>query len=93
MKQEHSVAIEAINAIRMLTGSDQKDIQQAATKALEVRTKYEEGLLTESEVKDLIDDITDITTINTSMLTEDVMVEIRNAFNTILTLKNLVSLI
>lgn len=73
--------------------SEIPEIAEAAQRAQQITARYEAQEITADEFKELIDDLTNIDNIDRSMITIEAFREIKKAFDIIMTLKALASLL
>lgn len=73
--------------------SEIPEVAEAAQRAQQITARYEAQELTADEFKELIDDLANIDRIDRSMMTIEAFREIKKAFDIIMTLKALASLL
>jgi hypothetical protein len=78
--------------IKLLT-SDIMEITTAAKEALELKSMLDAKSISQEEFNELIDDLVNLDKININMLLLETYLRIKQAFNIILTIKSLISII
>ena len=85
--------IDSMPTLNPLLTSKISEVRQAAEQAANLSEQLKAGDLTQSEFDELIDDITRIEQINKDMFNLTVYMDIQKAFQIILTLKSIVTLL
>ncbi|PPD52559.1 MAG: hypothetical protein CTY12_06350 [Methylotenera sp.] len=79
--------------LNTLLVSEIPEVVEAAQRAQQITARYEAEELTADEFKELIDDLVNIDRIDRSMITVEAFREIKQAFDIIMTLKSITSLL